>query len=194
MYTRTRVHTHTRMCFPTVRHLFCPHADHRAHMFLLYSFPSVRSASLQSSSIAQVSRRRLRVVWLSSAPCGGCLTRLESQASCLFNLQQAGLVSGAFLGSRRLLGSEPGAKSKSRGILHKEERGRVGSGTCNGAACSLGRVGPRTPNGQFVICPWTSGAPYRSRECRHLGSVWSFRPLVEACEREWIPTLGAHSY
>lgn len=173
------VHTHTRMCFPTVRHLFCPHADHRAHMFLLSSFPSVRSASLQSSPIAQVSRRRLRVVWLSSAPCGSCLTRLESQASCLFNLQQAGLVSGAFLGSRGLLGSEPGAESKSRGILHKEGRGRVGV---------------RTPNGQFVICPWTSGAPYRSRECRHLGSVWSFRPLVEACEREWIPILGAHSY
>lgn len=85
-------------------------------------------------------------------------------------------------------------KAKAEESFTRREEGGWGSGTCNGATCSLGRVGPRTSNGQLVTCPWTSGAPYRSRECRHLGSVWSFRPLVEACEREWIPTLGAHSY
>lgn len=162
-YTRTYVHTHTRMHSPTVRHLLCPHADHRAHMFLLSSFSSVRSASLQSSPVAQVSRRRLRVVWLSSAPCGGHLTLLESQASCLFNLQQAGLVSGAFLGSRRLLGREPGAESKSRGIHDKEGRGRVGSGTCNGTVCSLGRVGPRTSNGAACDVPMDLWCPLQIR-------------------------------
>lgn len=103
---------------------------------------------------------------------------LESQAPCLFNLQQVGLVSGAFLGSRRQeVSREP--ESKNRGILAVKREGGKSQ---------------EHPMGQRVPCLWTSGALCRSREDRHLRSVWSFSPEWRAgipdCGGGWVSNLG----
>lgn len=73
-------------------------------------------------------------------------------------------------------------KAKAEEFLTRRGEGGWGQGRAMGQFVAWEGWSPGHPMGQLVTCPWTSGAPYRSEEYRHLGSVWSFRFLVEA----WI--------
>lgn len=89
----------------------------------------------------------------------------------MFNLQQAGLVSGAFLGSRRQEVSREPPKAKTEEFLTGSEEGGRGQGY---------------PMGQLVPHLWTSGALCRSGDPRHLGLAGPLGPQ----QRRGIPDSG----